>query len=342
MHVLITGGAGFLGARLARALLAQGTLALDGAAPKALTRLTLTDLFPPPADLLADARVQAVTGDLNVLLAGDGAAELLTPETTLVVHLAAAVSGECEADLDLGLRSNLDATRALLQAARRQGRAPVFVYASSVAVFGGVPGLPLPVPVCDDSLPFPQGSYGTQKFMGEQLVADFGRRGLVRARNVRLMTVAVRPGRPNGAASSFLSGMVREPLAGQRAVVPVAADTAVALSSPARTIECLLRAASASAAEWGPRAAVNLPALATTVGEIAAALERLAGPAATALLDWAPDARIAGIVGAWPSRFEAHRAAALGLQPDASVDALLHAYVQDHPEAVTLPLRAPI
>jgi len=339
MQVLITGAAGFLGARLARELLAQGTLALAGAAPQPITRLTLTDLFPPPADLLADARVQAVSGELNALLDAASPSPLVSADTALIVHLAAAVSGECEADLDLGLRSNIDATRALLQAARQHGAAPLFVYASSVAVFGGAPGLPLPVPVRDDSLPFPQGSYGAQKFIGEQLVADFGRRGLVQARNVRLMTVAVRPGRPNGAASSFLSGMVREPLAGQRATVPVAADTAVALSSPGRTIAGLLRAAGASADAWGPRAAVNLPALATTVGAIAAALERLAGPAATALLDWVPDPRIAAIVGAWPSHFEARRAAALGLQPDADVDALLRAYVQDHPDAVRLPLR---
>lgn len=335
MQVLITGGSGFLGASLARRLLAEGQFMLDGAEAWPLTRLVLTDLVPPPADLLADERVLDVTGELNRLLA-DGALPLA--DSALIVHLAAAVSGECEADLDLGLRSNLDATLGLLQAARRLGRAPVFVYASSVAVFGGMPGQPLPVPVRDDSLPMPQGSYGCQKFIGEQLVADFTRRGLVRGRSVRLMTVAVRPGRPNGAASSFLSGMVREPLAGQRALVPVAADTAVALASPGRTLDGLLRAAGATEAEWGPRTAVNLPALATSVGEIAAALGRLAGPAATALLDWQPDPRIAAIVGAWPSRFEAERAARLGLQPDPSIDALLRAYVHDHPAAVTLPL----
>lgn len=335
MHALVTGAAGFLGARLARDLLAADTLALDGQPGQRLESLTLTDLFDPPADLRADPRVRCVTGDLNTLLA-EG--RLLAQRTDLVVHLAAAVSGSCEADLDLGLRSNLDATLGLLQAARRLGGAPVFVYASSVAVFGGMPGLPLPEVIRDDTLPAPQGSYGIQKFIGEQLVADFSRRGLVRGRNVRLMTVAVRPGQPNGAASSFLSGMVREPLAGVRAQVPVAADTAVALASPRSTVAGLLRAIGASAADWGPRTAVNLPALTTTVGEIAAALGRLAGPAATALLDWTPDARIAAIVGSWPSRFDAARARGLGLQPDASVDALLREYAGANAGAVTLPL----
>lgn len=341
MHALITGAAGFLGARLARELLAADSLTLDGQPGQRLSRLTLTDLFAPPADLLADARVQQVTGDLNTLLAER---RLLREPTDLVVHLAAAVSGSCEADLDLGLRSNLDATLGLLQAARRQteagAAAPVFVYASSVAVFGGMPGLPLPAVVRDDTLPAPQGSYGVQKFVGEQLVADFSRRGLVRGRNVRLMTVAVRPGKPNGAASSFLSGMVREPLAGVRAQVPVAPDTAVALASPSSTIAGLVRACGASAAEWGPRTAVNLPALTTTVGEIAAALGRLAGPAATALLDWTPDARIAAIVGSWPSRFDAARARGLGLQADADIDSLLREYAHANAAAVALPLVA--
>ena len=335
MRILITGGSGFLGARLARQLLAQGQVSLAGGAAEPIGELLLTDLAPPPADLQADPRVRFVGGDLPTLLA---AGTLTLRDIGAVVHLAAAVSGECEHDLDLGLRSNLEATLALLQAARRQAVAPVFVYASSVAVFGGMTGQPLPAVIADDSLPTPQGSYGVQKFIGEQLVADFTRRGLVRGRSARLMTVAVRPGRPNGAASGFLSGMVREPLAGLRAVVPVARETPVALASPGRTIDGLMCALQADEAAWGPRTAVNLPALTTTVGQIAGALGRLAGPAATALLDWQPDARTAAIVGGWPSRFDAARARGLGLLPDASIDALLLAYVHDHPQAVHLPL----
>jgi len=328
MHILITGGCGFLGARLARELLTLKKLSLAGAASQPITRLTLADRMPPPADLAADPRMNFAGGDLNELLARGQA---LAPDTALVFHLAAAVSGECEADLDLGLRSNLDATLSLLQAARALGTAPVFVFASSVAVFGGTPGKPLPAVIEDDSLPTPQSSYGIQKFIGEQLVADFTRKGLVRGRSARLMTVAVRPGRPNAAASSFLSGMLREPLAGERARVPVAPSTPVALSSPPRTVQGLLRAAEASDAEWGERTAVNLPALSTTVGEMAQALQRVAGPAATALLDWQADERIAAIVGAWPSRFHAARAQALGLQADAAVDELIHEYLRENP-----------
>lgn len=335
MRILITGGSGFLGARLARELLALPGLSLGGSAPQTLEQLWLTDLVPPPADLTADARVHAFTGDLlNLLTSG----ELALNGIHAVVHLAAAVSGDCERDLELGLRSNIDTTLALLQAARVAGHAPLFVYASSVAVFGGMPGLPMPAVIADDTLPAPQGSYGVQKFVGEQLVADFGRRGLVQARNVRLMTVAIRPGRPNGAASGFLSGMVREPLAGLRACVPVSAGTAVALASPASTIAGLLAALTTGAQAWGPRTALNLPALSTTVGDIAAALGRVAGPAALDLLDWQPDDRVAAIVGAWPSRFEAARARGLGLLPDASVDALVAQYVREYRDAIHLPL----
>lgn len=336
MRILITGGSGFLGARLARTLLKSGRVALDGAAPQAITELRLTDLAPPPADLLDDSRVAAVTGELAELLRNG---KLSLGDIDAVVHLAAAVSAECEADLDLGLRSNLQASLALLQAARHAGRVPVFVFASSVAVFGAAPGQSLPETIADDHLPIPRSSYGVQKFAVEQLVADFDRRGLVRGRNVRLMTVAVRPGRPNGAASGFLSGMVREPLAGLRCVVPVSPDTRVALASPGNTITGLLRALEAPALTWGPATAVDLPALSTTAGEIAAALARVAGDEVASRLDWQPDARIAAIVGGWPARFAGTRAQALGLVADASVEALIRAYAVDHPDALQRPLR---
>ncbi|MBN8755113.1 MULTISPECIES: D-erythronate dehydrogenase [Variovorax] len=335
MNILITGGCGFLGARLARTLLAGGNLALAGGAAQPVSRITLADRVPPPADLAADARVQFVQGDLLEQLASGA---LPIADTQLVFHLAAAVSGECEADFDLGMRSNLDATRGLLEAARRAGHAPVFVFSSSVAVFGDSPEQRLPAVIEDTTLPTPQNSYGIQKFIGEQLVADFTRKGFVQGRNVRLMTVSVRPGKPNGAASSFLSGMLREPLAGERARCPVSPETPVALASPGNTVAGIVRAATAGAAEWGARTAINLPALTTTVREMAQALERIAGKDATALIDWAPDAAVAKIVTSWPSRIHAARAEALGLKADASFDAILRDYVRENVQAVKLPI----
>lgn len=336
MNILITGGCGFLGARLARTLLQQGRLSLAGAAPRPIGRITLADRVAPPEDLRADPRIASAEGDLLELIAsGRG----LPADTDLVFHLAAAVSGECEADFDLGMRSNLEATQSLLQACRVLGSQPVLVFSSSVAVFGNSPEQPLPPVVADDTLPTPQNSYGIQKFIGEQLVADFTRKGFVRGRTVRLMTVSVRPGRPNAAASSFLSGMLREPLAGEPTACPVPPDTAVALSSPGNTVAGLIRAATASDSEWGARTAVNLPALTTTVREMAQALERVAGPAATALIAWQPDAQIARIVTNWPSRIAARRAEGLGLQADASFDDILRAYVRENPEAVKLEVR---
>ena len=335
MHILITGGSGFLGARLARSLLAQGSVTLRGGAAREITRLTLTDRAPPPAELLADARVRHVEGDLPALLA-----QGTVPErgTDAVFHLAAAVSGECEADFDLGMRSNLAATQALLEACRALGTQPVLVFASSLAVFGNLPGQPLPQPIRDDTLPTPQSSYGIQKFIGEQLVADYTRKGFVAGRSVRLMTVSVRPGRPNGAASGFLSGMIREPLAGLRAPVPVPPATPVALASPTRTIEGLLCAAQSSDAAWGPPVAVNLPSMRTSVGEMAAALERVAGPAAAALLDWTPDEKVQRLVGSWPGDIRWDRARALGLRADESFEAVVRDYVRENPDAIRLPL----
>ena len=183
--------------------------------------------------------------------------------------------------------------------------------------------------VGDDTLPRPQSSYGAQKFIGEQLVADYSRKGFVRGRSVRLMTVAVRPGRPNAAASSFVSGIIREPLAGMRAQCPVPADTPVALASPARALEGILRAAAVTDAGWGDRTAVTLPGLTTTPRDMAAAMDRVAGYAASDLIDWTDDPVIGAIVRSWPARFETRRAHALGLRPDRSFDDIVRAYISD-------------
>lgn len=337
MHIVITGGAGFLGARLARTLLAQGRLSLAGAPARPLDGITLLDRAAPPADLAADPRISAHTGDLNAQLADP---QPFWARADAVFHLAAAVSGECEADFDLGMRSNFAATNALLERLRAEGTRPLLVFSSSLAVYGDSPEQPLPRLIQDHTLPTPQTSYGIQKLIAEQLVADYTRKGFIRGRSVRLMTVSVRPGRPNGAASGFFSGMVREPLAGLRAPCPVADETPVAVASPARTIEGLLRAAEAGDADWGPRTALNLPSLPITVGEMVAALRRVAGQAAVDLLDRTPDPAIRRIVKTWPGHFETARARALGLTADESFDAVIRAYVRENPDAVRLPLRA--
>jgi D-erythronate 2-dehydrogenase len=336
MNILITGGCGFVGARLARALLAHGKLALAGAPAQTIEAVTLADRAPPPADLAADPRVRFAGGDLNEQVRSGA---IPGAGTDVVFHLAAAVSGECEADFDLGMHSNLDATRGLLDACRAMGSQPTFVFASSLAVFGNLPGQPLPDLIEDFTLPTPQSSYGIQKFIGEQLVADFARKGFIRGRSVRLMTVSVRPGKPNGAASSFLSGMIREPLAGQKAACPVPPETLVALASPARTIEGIIRAAEATDAEWGPLTAVNLPSLRTSVGAMAKALEQVAGKAATDLLDWAPDPAIQRLVRTWPGNVEFARARKLGLEADADFVSVVREYIRENPDAVKLPVR---
>jgi D-erythronate 2-dehydrogenase len=328
-NVVVTGGAGFLGARLARELLAAGSLRVAGEAARPLETVTVIDRAPPPPDLAADGRAVAVRGDLDELLdCGPGRAGALA-RADVIFHLAAAVSAECEADFDLGMRTNLRATERLLAACRLLGTEPVVVFASSVAVFGASDDHRLPAVVDDQTLPNPQSSYGIQKLIGEHLLADYTRKGFLRGRTVRLMTVVVRPGRPNAAASSFLSGIIREPLRGKRAVCPVPPRTEVALASPARAIDGLLCAAAASDAAWGGRTAVNLPALTVTVADMIGALERAAGRQASALIEWEPDPAVARIVSSWPGRFRTDRAARLGLVADADFDSVIAMHVAE-------------
>jgi nucleoside-diphosphate-sugar epimerase len=328
-HVVITGGAGFLGSRLARELLATGSLMVAGEGDRPLSRLTLVDQAPAPADLAADERVAAVRGDLGDVVDPARPGWQVVAGADVIFHLAAAVSAECEADFDLGVRANLRACESLLAACRAAGTGPVVVLASSLAVFGTSVEHPLPAVIDDHTLPNPQTSYGVQKLIAEQLLADYTRKGFLRGRAVRLMTVSVRPGPPNQAASGFLSGIIREPLAGRRAVCPVPAATEVALVSPARAIGALLCAASCSDRAWGGRTAVTLPALTVTVAGMVTALERAAGPEATALIDWAPDPAIAGIVAGWPARIRADRARRLGMTPDPDFDSIIRMHLAE-------------
>jgi nucleoside-diphosphate-sugar epimerase len=323
MKLLITGGGGFLGARLARTLLARGKLAGQD-----ITKVVLTDIAPPPADLLADKRVEARTGPL--LTQTDA---LRNEPFDGVFHLASAVSGECEADFDLGLRSNIDSTRALLDALRANvnagGKAARVVFSSSVAVFGPDPAVPLPSIVADDTLPAPQTSYGTHKLICEHLVADYTRKGYIDGRAARLMTVTVRPGKPNGAASSFFSGIIREPLAGVESICPVDASVSHPVSSPTRTVEGLIAVYEASREAFVGRMALNLPALNVRVADMLEALEQVAGKKVRDLVRFERDERIAAIVANWPSGASAVRAGKLGLKPHTQFAELIRQYIED-------------
>ena len=321
-RIVVTGGAGFLGTLLARRLLGEPVV-LGGAPPAPVAELVLIDLVAPSPDVRADGRVRSVTGQLGPALDELG-------EVDAVFHLAGVVSGAAEADFDLGMHTNVDGTRAVLEYGRRHAVPPLVVFSSSLAVFGSDPAIGPVGDVDDDTLPRPQSSYGIQKFIGEQLVADYTRKGFVRGRSVRLMTVSVRPGRPNAAASGFLSGIIREPLAGERARCPVDPDTPVALSSPRRTLEGILRAAAVDDATWGSRTAMNLPALTTTPREMARALDRVAGAGTSDRIDWVDDPVVRAIVSSWPARFHTPRAQRLGLRADTSFDDIVRDYLADN------------
>jgi nucleoside-diphosphate-sugar epimerase len=324
MNVLITGGAGFLGQRLARALLARGTLKNAHGDDERIDRLVLADAqsLDPQAAGLDDERIESVAGDL-----ADPALieRLVDAHVASVFHLAAVVSGQAERDFDLGMRVNLDAGRSLLEACRRAGNGPKVLFTSSVAVYGGE----LPDPVLDTTALNPQSSYGVQKAIGELLVADYSRKGFVDGRVARLPTISVRPGRPNQAASSFASGIIREPLNGESSLCPVPDTLKLWLSSPRAAIANLIALHDVPSTALGLQRNVNLPGLSVTVGEMIAALRRVAGDEVAARIERKPDALVERIVGSWPARWDDRRARELGLIGDEDFESVIRAYVAD-------------
>lgn len=312
MHILILGAAGMIGRKLTAAIAAGGLPA---------TRLTLADVVAParPGDI--------PTTSLAVDLAAAGtAARLVADRPEVIFHLAAVVSGEAEADFDKGYAVNLHASHALLEAVRAlPGYHPRLVFASSLAVFGA----PFPDPIPDDFHPTPLTSYGTQKAMTELLISDYSRRGILDGISLRLPTICIRPGAPNRAASGFFSGILREPLAGLPAILPVRDSLRHWFASPRSATGFFLHAARLNTVGIGPRRALNMPGLSATVADEIEALRRVAGQKAVDLIAHAPDAAIAAIVEPWAGNFAATRATALGFAADASFDDIIHAYLQD-------------
>lgn len=320
MRVVVTGAAGFLGTRLARRLLQRGTLQDSDGRNRAIDRLILVDVTTP--DSFSDPRVSCVTGDIADpgLLGG-----IVDASTSSIFHLAAIVSGMAEADFDLGMRINVDATRYLLEACRAAGNRPRVVFTSSVAVFGG----DLPERISETTALNPQTSYGIEKAIGELLVSEYTRKGFIDGRALRLPTISVRPGRPNAAASSFASGIIREPLNGEEAVCPVGPDARVWLASPGTAIESLIEGHELASAALGNCRWVNVPGISVTVGEMVASLERLAGPDVARRVRWQTDPRIDRMVRGWPGAGDNTRARSLGFPVDDDVDTIIRRHMDD-------------
>jgi nucleoside-diphosphate-sugar epimerase len=321
MQIVITGGAGFLGSRLARQLLERPTVTNARGEAQRLTALTLLDVVAP-ASPPSDPRVRVVIGDL----ADPRIVEEAVPvDTDSIFHLAAVVSGAAEADFDLGMRVNLDATRLLLERCRALKAPPKFVFTSSLAVFGGV----LPNPVTDDAPLKPQTSYGTQKAIGELLVYDMTRKGYIDGRSLRLPTITVRPGKPNKAASSFASGIIREPIAGMAAICPVAPQTRMWVQAPRTVVANLIAGHEARAEQFRDTRSINVPGLSVGVGEMVDALRAVAGEDVSARVQWQHDPAIDRIVSTWPANFAPRLGPSLGMRADASFHDIVRAYIAD-------------
>jgi len=321
MHIMIIGAAGMVGRKLTTALVAAGQV---GGNP--IERLTLADVVVPSAPAGFGGKVETVASDLSA----PGAAEaLVASRPDLIFHLAAIVSGEAEADFEKGYRINLDGMRYLLEAIRLEGQReaykPRLVFTSSIAVFGA----PYPEVIEDEFFCTPLTSYGTQKAICELLLNDYSRKGFVDGIGIRLPTISIRPGKPNAAASGFFSNILREPLSGQEAVLPVSKDVRHWFASPRAAVGFLMHAAELDTSLLGWRRSLSAPGLSATVGEEIEALRRVAGDKAVALIKEIPDPKIISMVDGWPKNFNAKRAESLGFKAEKTFDEIIRIHIED-------------
>ena len=322
MKIVVTGGTGFIGRRVVAALLARETVTGPSGAAEPIDQVVAFDAMPPEPAMPDDPRLSVVTGDIAEpgVLSG-----LINDGTGLIFHLAAVVSGAAEADFELGMRVNLDGTLMLLEACRSLPAPPRLVFASSVAVFGGG----MPRTIRDDSALTPLTSYGTQKAIGELLVNDYSRKGFIDGRALRLPTIVVRPGKANKAASSFASGIIREPLTGRESICPVTPDATMWILSPRRVVEAFLHANELPAEALGVSRSISLPGLTASVEEMIEAMRQVAGEEPVRRIRFQPDPLIQSIVAGWPGWFDPARGLALGFKSDPDMASIVQAFIDD-------------
>jgi D-erythronate 2-dehydrogenase len=327
MHILVTGAAGMIGRKFCEALIKHGRI---GSGP--VDRLTMADTITPAAPPEAPFKVSTLSADIS----DPGTAEsFVADRPDIIYHLAAVVSGEAEADFDKGYRVNLSGTQRLFEAVRKAEYRPRVVFASSIAVFG----TPFPETIPEDYALTPLTSYGTQKAIGELLLADLSRRGFFDGIGIRFPTICVRPGKPNKAASGFFSNMIREPLKGERAILPVNEDVRHWFASPRAAVNFLLHAGALNLDQLGSRRIINMPGLSATVGEMIASLEKIAGTECVKLIERKPDPDIQRIVDGWPRQLDASKAESLGFRAETSFAEIIKTHLEDECGGV-LPHRA--
>lgn len=322
MKVIITGGAGFIGGRLAKKLLHQGHLIGLNSEKTPINEIVIFDVALPQIPMPSDKRLSFVTGDIT---STETMKQLIDNKTASIFHFAGIVSGQAEADLDLGMRINIDGTRALLDACRAHNIKPRVVFASSISVYGDH----LPPVVTDDTPAWPSLSYGTQKLCCEYIIDDYTRRGHIDGRSVRIPTVAIRPGKPNKGVGQWTSSIFREPLTGREAVCPVSKNTTIVMLSIRRLVDSIIRMHDIDGQQIGPQRALLLPALSASVVEMVEALRRAGGEKAVKLIRWEPDPFIQKVQDSWPHRISSERSKKMGIHANHTIDEIIQEFIED-------------